>query len=154
MTAYAAYGEKERENLTKLFQNLGITEYRFTSSTGMDKVDGAYKWNGAMYVVEAKVRACNRATYPSHLIEQPKYQELVAWQAKGFKPVYINFFWDGAIIYDLSQRIQNNTLTFHATTMPKASAEDKGTKTKYCAFLEVDKALGDLTLTSRPRPAA
>jgi hypothetical protein len=111
-------GILERLKLQSFYLLAGITGYCFTSSSSYAKVDSFFEKNGQQYVVEAKVRNNKLTDYPTHILQLDKYKELQEWYAKGYKALYINFFEDGVIVYNLSTRIAagegNNGLEFAA----------------------------------------
>ena len=143
MNAYEQYSTIERQKLEKLYQQLKITNYTFTPTNGFDKVEGTFTLAGRKCVVEAKCRKCRVKDYPSHILEQPKAAELQQWFTNGYTPLYINFFWDGVIIYNLTKRFESDSLEYYGTDLPKNTAGGAGTTSKRVAYLEFNAVLGD-----------
>jgi hypothetical protein len=123
----------ERVRLKEWFDHVGITEFKFTDDDGYDSVDGYFRWNDKKYVTEAKNRNITQGQYQTHPFELRKYEALkAAYHSRGhYHPLFIVFCTDGAILYNLKTRIDNeinNCLLFKVdskfpkTTMGSSSA--------------------------------
>lgn len=87
---------KEREMLTKLFNQTGISDFTFTSEKGYDRHDAEFKVLDTEFIVEVKVRNVSSTAYPDTLVDDSKVQYLIA-KAKELNavPVLVIFFSDG-----------------------------------------------------------
>lgn len=137
-------GIEEREKLTRLYSTLGITDYGFTPIKGYAKVDSFYRdEDGVKYIVEAKVRKNYINDYATHMIQRDKYDELVTYYRKGCTPLYINFFRDGVVIYNLTERIEADSLEWVTLDCNKTTVVDAGKTAKLVSNILYDKAKGD-----------
>jgi hypothetical protein len=111
MSFYAA-SQNERVRATDLFTSRGINA-TFTPATGYDTYDATFTGkNGTTYIVEVKCRNNAVDKYPDHLLEEKKANALLALhqQTPNSKVWYINFFRNGYIIFDITERIKNQHL--------------------------------------------
>lgn len=110
---FQKYSEIERKHIIELFEKIGITTYKMTDSSSMDKWDVNFSSNnGKLYMAEVKVRnfSSNDLMHTSYaFIEVAKLKTLLECsQNSNRRAVYINFTSDHkAIIYNLFKRYIN-----------------------------------------------
>jgi hypothetical protein len=117
------------------FQDFKITH--ISKIEGYDSWDVVYVSGGTNNLAEIKVRNKFIDGYPDYIIEEKKYNELIRLTSteKGknnnLQPVYINFFFDGCVIWNLNEV----ELEFRMMDMPDNSQTTNYTKSKSCALL-------------------
>ena len=82
------------------------------------------------YAIECKDRAYKSDDYETWMMETQKYNDLMEYSAKGYKPIYINTFSDNKyLVWDVSKTpIIRKTYTTNRTTVEN---NGKVTKVRY-----------------------
>ena len=103
---------RERELMTKFFEDKGITQYTFSPISGYARWDGTFvAINGDKFVFEVKVRNMNHDKYATSVLEVDKVEYLRGLgQANNCKPLAFLFFTDNTLLVaDLTKHYSTNS---------------------------------------------
>lgn len=127
MDYFKAAGDNERQKMTNLFEQFGITSYVFTKSDGYDRVEGYYTGKtGNEYVFEVKCRDIATTAYTQTIIEKKKVDAVLEESDKSnHKPILFFFFTDGNCMF---QRLDKET--YYSTINLDAPATTMGYNNK------------------------
>jgi hypothetical protein len=149
----------EQTRLAELFKKLDITNYSFSPRSGENAFNGfdaTFSTGGREYIVEAKVRAYKLDSFANHPLLEHKADGLHEHWLAGKKILYIQFFTDGAIIYNLSERFLNRAIgldehQLNAVTklMDNNTAKDRGKSYKQVFDLSPSDMLKDKIMKYR-----
>lgn len=123
---FEAAGNIERQKMTQLFHQFGITSYNFTSSTGYDRIEGYYTGTtGTEYVFEVKCRNLTTSAYTNTIIEKDKVDAVLKESKESnHQPILFFFFEDGKCLY---QKLDHET--FYSWYWEKAPITTMGKRT-------------------------
>lgn len=86
--------QKEMDLMTKVFNQFGITDYKFTEIGSMERYDGDFvNSKGEKIVFEIKVRDLAIDRYPTTIIEDHKYKYLLQQELMTGKIPYLFVFY-------------------------------------------------------------
>jgi Holliday junction resolvase len=131
--SFKDFENKGRKEATELLENLGFSEI-CPSADLMSNYDLTAGKGKTAYIIEVKKRQSNMDKYPDYLIEKNKYNSLMSYSEIGFKPLYINLFDDGAIIFNISE---HKDLMEKKIECPATTVDEKYKYEKICYLLRV-----------------
>jgi len=137
---YALAATIERQSIINLnsFNDFEITH--ISKIEGYDGWDVIYQSGSTINLCEIKVRQKFLSMYNSFVIEQTKYDKLMELvntekaKKNNLQPIYMNFFFDGCVIWNLNQL----EVEFKLMDMPNNSQNTKYIKAKPCASLNIN----------------
>ncbi|RNI30923.1 hypothetical protein EFA69_06430 [Rufibacter immobilis] len=115
-------------------------DYFITDAHGYDQFDYRVDYSGKTYLVETKVRECSSTFYPDIMIEEPKFNYLIAEAyASGVVPLYQCFYTDSVyVLFDLRKCLDVQTQV-KSCNKTKAG-QDRGYVPKRVKMLPLEKA--------------
>ena len=127
---FESASQAERDQMKRLFNQMGITAYTFTDSAGFDRYDGKYTGKtGNEYVFEIKNRQVPSDTYITTLIDADKVEAVINESKKSkHKPALFFFFEDNKVMYQplsVDQYYQTTTMNIKKTTMGDTTKRNK-----------------------------
>ncbi len=131
---------RERYLINELLkQNQDFEILTITKSTGYEKYDAVISSGDTEYIVECKVRLTDFNPAYGYMIEKDKYDYLMsAYKKNGLIPLYVNFFNNGTICWNLLQQ----EVKFEKGFYPSNSIGNAYLKEKINADLYVCNATG------------
>lgn len=107
--AFTTAEVKERENLVKIFQKRGITDYEFTPIGSNKRYDFIFRKDDKTFIGDIKNRNIKSTTYADSLIDKSKIDYLISEATKNNQiPLIIATYTDGeACVWSLFKEIQN-----------------------------------------------
>jgi len=103
MNEFTIASDKERQKMTYLFQQQGITAYTFTESTSYDRIDGYYTGKtGNEYVFEVKNRDNPASAYSYNTAIELSKVEYMQNNTQDIKhePIVFFFYNDGQCYFE------------------------------------------------------
>lgn len=96
------FERKDDELFQDFKENTNIFSEAYRNSE-MSIIDYSAKdIKGRFCSIELKSRLCETTKYPTTFIECSKFWKMIEkWEQKGFIPLYINFYEDGVMLFDL-----------------------------------------------------
>lgn len=153
------YNQIEANRLDELFAKLTILEYQLTDRKTYAPYDASFSLHDKEYIAEAKVRNYKIADLESHYLLEDKASSLKQHWNLGKRILYIQFFNDGAIIYNLSKRFRllernekGHQLIVRSENIVNNTAKDRGKSDKLVYDLFYKEELGDKKYLYKPNP--
>lgn len=118
MNNFQIASQKERQKMTSLFEQRGITNYKFTDDNGYDQYDGWFESPKTNEIIcfEVKNRAVSSLAYPTAILNEKKYQFMLD-QTIGHPYAFIFYTNNKVLIEDLrSQSYKVTQMYLPATT--------------------------------------